>query len=186
MENMNKIMLVTGSIVGYAYATEFFIAWYSGNPYERFVFINRAFGPYGWAYWMMVSCNVLIPQLFWFKRLRTSIPVMFIISITTNIGMWAERFVIIATSLHRDFLPSSWGYFTPTWVDMLTFLGTFGLFLFLFTLFVRFLPMVALSEIKGMVATERMHDAVHGTAHGPDDHGPSPAMTPVTEGGRQR
>src|SRR4030095_14848127 len=109
----------------YAYATEFFIAWYSGNPYERFVFINRAFGPYGWAYWMMVSCNVLLPQLFWFKRLRTSIPVMFIISITTNVGMWAERFVIIATSLHRDFLPSSWGYFRPTWVDMLTFLGTF-------------------------------------------------------------
>jgi len=161
LENMNKIMLATGSIVGYAYATEFFIAWYSGNPYERFAFINRAFGPYWWAYWTMVSCNVLIPQLFWFKAIRTSIPIMFAISITTNIGMWFERFVIIATSLHRDFLPSSWGYFTPTWVDMLTFLGTFGLFLFLFTLFVRFLPMVALSEVKGMVAHDRRHDATH-------------------------
>jgi Ni/Fe-hydrogenase subunit HybB-like protein len=161
LENMNKIMLATGTIVGYAYATEFFIAWYSANPYERFAFINRAFGPYWWACWTMISCNVLFPQLFWFKWVRTSIPAMFILSITTNIGMWFERFVIIATSLHRDFLPSSWGYFTPTWVDVLTFLGTFGLFLFLFTLFVRFLPMVALSEVKGMVAAERMHDTAH-------------------------
>jgi Ni/Fe-hydrogenase subunit HybB-like protein len=186
LENMNKIMLATGTVVGYAYATEFFIAWYSGNPYERFVFINRAFGPYWWAYWTMIACNVAIPQLFWFKALRTSIPVMFIISITTNIGMWFERFVIIATSLHRDFLPSSWGYFVPTWVDILTFLGTFGLFLFLFTLFVRFLPMVAVSEVKGMVANERMHDAVHGTAHGPDEHAPGSAMTPVVQGGAHR
>jgi molybdopterin-containing oxidoreductase family membrane subunit len=165
LENMNKIMLATGTIVGYAYATEFFIAWYSGNPYERFVFINRAFGPYAWAYWSMISCNVLSPQFFWFKKLRTSIPFMFVISIVINIGMWFERFVIIATSLHRDFLPSSWGYFKPTWVDILTFMGTFGLFLFLFTLFVRFLPMVAVSEVKGMVANERMHDAVHGGIH---------------------
>ncbi len=121
---MNKIILATGTIVGYAYATEFFIAWYSGNPYERFAFLNRAFGPYWWAYWTMVSCNVLSPQLFWFKRLRTSIPVMFVLSIFINIGMWFERFVIIATSLHRDFLPSSWGYFRPTIVDILTFIGT--------------------------------------------------------------
>jgi Ni/Fe-hydrogenase subunit HybB-like protein len=161
LENMNKIMLATGTIVGYAYATEFFIAWYSGNPYEKFVFINRAFGPYWWAYWMMVSCNVISPQFFWFKRLRTSIPFMFFISIVINIGMWFERFVIIATSLHRDFLPSSWGYFVPTWVDILTFLGTFGLFLFLFTLFVRFLPMVAVSEVKGMMAHDHAHAAPH-------------------------
>ena len=114
LENMNKIMLATGTIVGYAYATEFFIAWYSGNPYERFVFINRAFGPYAWAYWTMISCNVISPQFFWFKKLRTSVPFMFVLSIFVNIGMWFERFVIIATSLHRDFLPSSWGYFTPT------------------------------------------------------------------------
>ena len=164
LENMCKIMLATGTVVGYAYATEFFIAWYSGNPYERFVFINRAFGPYWWAYWSMVSCNVISPQFFWFKKLRTNVPFMFFISIVVNIGMWFERFVIIATSLHRDFLPSSWGYFRPTAVDMLTFFGTFGLFLTLFLLFVRFLPMIAVSEVKGMVATEAMHDAHHAEA----------------------
>ncbi|HYP09410.1 MAG TPA: NrfD/PsrC family molybdoenzyme membrane anchor subunit [Bryobacteraceae bacterium] len=182
LENMNKIMLATGTIVGYAYATEFFIAWYSGNPYERFTFINRAFGPYAWAYWTMISCNVITPQFFWFKKLRTNVPFMFVLSIFINIGMWFERFVIIASSLHRDFLPSSWGYFTPTWVDILTFLGTFGLFLTLFLFFVRFLPMIAVSEVKGMVANEQMHHAVHGTAHGPDTHNPTPGMAPVTGG----
>src|SRR5271170_3790265 len=165
LENMNKIILVTGSIVGYAYATEFFIAWYSGNGYERFAFINRAFGPYYWAYWTMISCNVLIPQLFWFKSMRTSIPVMFIISITTNIGMWFERFVIIVTSLHRDFLPSSWGYFRPTYVDMCTFTGTVGLFLTLFLLFARFLPMIAMSEVKGVLAVEKQTFAKETVGH---------------------
>jgi len=182
LENMNKIMLATGTVVGYAYATEFFIAWYSGNPYERFIFINRAFGPYAWAYWTMISCNVISPQFFWFKRLRTSVPFMFVLSIFVNIGMWFERFVIIATSLHRDFLPSSWGYFTPTFVDILTFLGTFGLFLTLFLFFVRFLPMIAVSEVKGMLANEAMHHAVHGTSHGPDTHNPTPGLAPVTGG----
>ena len=110
---MAKIILVTGWMVGYAYSLEFFIAWYSGNPYELFVFINRATGPYAWAYWTMVSCNVLVPQLFWFKKVRQSLPALFVISIFVNIGMWFERFVIIVTSLHRDFLPSSWGYFRP-------------------------------------------------------------------------
>lgn len=157
LENMNKIILVTGSIVGYAYATEFFIAWYSGNLYERYAFLNRAFGPYWWAYWTMITCNVISPQFFWFKALRRSIPVMFILSITTNIGMWFERFVIIVTSLHRDFLPSSWGYFRPTWVDMCTFAGTIGLFLTLFLLFARFLPMIAISEVKGVLAYEKDH-----------------------------
>ena len=155
LENMNKIILVTGSIVGYAYATEFFIAWYSGNTYERYAFLNRAMGPYWWAYWTMVTCNVISPQFFWFKKLRTSIPVMFVLSITTNIGMWFERFVIIVTSLHRDFLPSSWGYFKPTWVDMCTFAGTIGLFLTLFLLFARFLPMIAMSEVKGVLAHQK-------------------------------
>jgi molybdopterin-containing oxidoreductase family membrane subunit len=161
LENMNKIMLVTGTIVGYAYATEFFIAWYSGNQYERFVFINRVFGPYWWAYWSMITCNVIAPQFFWFKKLRQSVPFMFVVSIIVNIGMWFERFVIIVTSLHRDFLPSAWGYFRPTIIDVLTFTGTIGLFLFLFVLFVRFLPMIAISEVKGMVA----HDKAH---HGPE------------------
>jgi Ni/Fe-hydrogenase subunit HybB-like protein len=155
LENMNKVMLATGTIVGYAYATEFFMAWYSGNPYERFIFINRAFGPYAWAYWTMISCNVISPQFFWFKRLRTSVPFMFVLSIFINIGMWFERFVIIASSLHRDFLPSSWGYFRPTFVDILTFAGTFGLFLTLFLLFIRFVPMIAASEVKGVLAAQK-------------------------------
>ena len=104
-------------MVGYAYAIEFFIAWYSGNPYEQFAFINRAFGPYAWAYWTMVSCNVISPQLFWFKKVRTN-PVLFVVSIFVNIGMWFERFVIVVTSLHRDFLPSSWGYYSrPAWTS---------------------------------------------------------------------
>jgi molybdopterin-containing oxidoreductase family membrane subunit len=162
LENMNKIMLVTGSIVGYAYVTEFFIAWYSGNQYERFTFFNRAFGPYWWAYWAMMTCNVISPQFFWFKSLRRSIPFMFVISIVINIGMWFERFVIIATSLHRDFLPSSWGYFRPTYVDILTFVGTFGLFLTLFLLFARFLPMIAISEVKGVLAVEKQMFAPAG------------------------
>ena len=153
-EKMNKIIVATGTIVGYAYGIEFFMAWYSGNPYEQFVFLNRAMGPYAWAYWTMISCNVLFPQLFWFKRIRRSIPIMFAISIVVNIGMWFERFVIISTSLHRDYLPSSWGYFSPTIVDVLTFAGTFGLFLTLILLFVRFLPIIAISEVKGALEGE--------------------------------
>ncbi len=165
LENMNKIILVTGSVVGYAYCTEFFIAWYSGDVYERFTFVNRAFGPYAWAAWTMYTCNVFIPQLYWFKKIRTSIPIMFIISITTNIGMWFERFVIIVTSLHRDFIPSSWGYFKPTYVDICTFIGTFGLFLTLFLLFARFLPMIAMSEVKGVLAVEKQTFAKETVGH---------------------
>jgi len=165
LENMNKIMLVTGSVVGYAYATEFFIAWYSGNMYERFTFINRATGPYWWAYWTMVSCNVISPQFFWFKKMRRSLPVMFVLSIVINIGMWFERFVIIVTSLHRDYLPSSWGMFSPTWVDICTFIGTFGLFLTLFLLFARFLPMIAIAEVKGVLANEKHAFAEHNGGH---------------------
>ncbi len=165
LENMCKIMLVTGSIVGYAYACEFFIAWYSGNPYERFTFINRALGPYWWAYWTMISCNVVIPQVFWIKKMRTCVPVMFVISITTNIGMWFERFVIIVTSLHRDFLPSSWGYFRPTWVDMCTFAGTIGLFLTAFLIFARFLPMIAIAEVKGVLSHQK-HFFANGDGNG--------------------
>ena len=154
---MNKIILATGTMVGYAYAMEFFIAWYSGNPYESFTFINRAFGPYWWAYWTMITCNVVIPQFFWFKKVRRQHPDHVCDLALVNIGMWFERFVIIVTSLHRDFLPSSWGYFRPTIVDIFTFFGTFGLFLTLFLLFVRFLPMIALSEVKGMMATSKAH-----------------------------
>jgi molybdopterin-containing oxidoreductase family membrane subunit len=151
LELMNKIMLVTGSLVGYAYGMEFFIAWYSGNEYESYVFINRATGPYAWAYWTMISCNVISPQFFWFKRMRTSIPVMFTLSIVINIGMWFERFVIIVTSLHRDYLPSSWGYFHPTIVDMGCFMGSLGLFFTLFALFIRWLPQIAMFEVKAIL-----------------------------------
>ncbi len=157
LENMNKIMLVTGSIVGYSYAMEFFIAWYSGNNYESFAFINRAFGPYAWAYWTMISCNVIVPQLFWSKKLRTSVPVMFVASILINIGMWFERFVITVSSLSRDFLPSSWDYYSPTFFDIATFIGTFGLFFTLFLLFLRFLPMISMSEVKGVLPQADPH-----------------------------
>ena len=148
MEVMNKIIMATGLMVGYAYASEFFIAWYSGNAYERFVFVNRAFGPYGWAYWTMVSCNVLIPQVFWFKSLRRSIPVMFVVSIFVNIGMWFERFVITVTSLHRDFLPSSWGMYAWSWFDTGVLVGSFGMFLTLFLLYLRLFPAISIAEIK--------------------------------------
>jgi molybdopterin-containing oxidoreductase family membrane subunit len=156
---MNKIILATGSIVGYAYGVEFFTAWYSGNPYEKFVFLNRAFGPYAWAYWTMVSCNVIFPQLFWFKKVRTSVPAMFVISIIVNIGMWFERFVIVVTSLHRDYLPSSWTYFKPSIFDISTFIGSFGLFFTMLLLFVRYLPMVAIGEVKSILPAADPHAA---------------------------
>jgi Ni/Fe-hydrogenase subunit HybB-like protein len=151
LEKMNKIIMTTGLLVGYAYASEFFIAWYSGSAFERFTFINRAFGPYWWAYWIMVSCNVGIPQLFWFKKFRRSIPLMFVVTLFVNIGMYFERFVIIVTSLHRDFLPSSWGIYIPTWIEWGIFLGFIGFFFIFFLLFIRFLPALALGEIKSVM-----------------------------------
>ena len=154
---MAKIMLVTGMMVGYAYALEFFIAWFSGSAYELFAFKNRAFGPYAWAYWTMVSCNVLSPQLFWFKKVRSSLAWLFVLSIFVNVGMWFERFVIIVTSLHRDFLPSSWDMFTPTFWDVATMLGSFGLFFTMFCLFVRFLPIVATAEVKSVLPQAIAH-----------------------------
>lgn len=162
-ENMNKIILATGMMVGYAYVVELFMAWYSGNPYERFTFLNRALGPYAWAYWIMIGCNVLSPQIFWFKKLRRSFVATFVVSAFVTVGMWFERFVIIVTSLHRDFLPSSWAYFKPTLIDVSTFVGTFGLFLTLFMLFIRFLPMVAIAEVKSVMPAADPHAS--GTVH---------------------
>jgi molybdopterin-containing oxidoreductase family membrane subunit len=153
IDNMCKIILATGTMVGYAYATEFFIAAYSGNVYEKFAFINRAFGQYSWAYWIMVSCNVITPQLFWFKKVRENHSLVWIICIFVNVGMWFERFVITCTSLANDYLPSSWGYYSPTIVDIFTFFGTFGFFSVLFLLFIRFLPLLPMAEIK-MVAPQ--------------------------------
>jgi molybdopterin-containing oxidoreductase family membrane subunit len=151
LENMCKVTLLTGSIVGLAYLTEAFTAFYSGNPNEQFMLINRAMGPYGWAYWTMVTCNALIPQLFWFKRVRTTIWSIFTISILVNVGMWFERFVIIVTSLHRDFLPSSWAMYAPTLTEVLILLGSFGLFFTAFLLFVRLFPVISMSEVKGVL-----------------------------------
>ncbi len=151
LEKMNKIILLTGTMVGYAYTMEFFISWYSGVPTEVFTFVNRAFGDYAWAYWIMFSCNVFIPQLFWFKKIRRSIPIMFVIAVFVNVGMWFERFVITVTSLSRDFLPSSWAYFKPTIVDGALLLGSFGLFFTLVLLFTKSLPVISIAEVKGVV-----------------------------------
>jgi Ni/Fe-hydrogenase subunit HybB-like protein len=157
LEKMNKIMLVTGMMVGYSYGCEYFIAWYSGNEYEHFAFINRAFGPYAWAYWIMITCNVLVPQLFWSRKLRTNVPVMFIAALLINVGMWFERFVIIVSSLHRDFLPSSWDYYRPTIFDIGIFVGSFGLFFTLFLIFLKFVPIIAMSEVKGVLPQADPH-----------------------------
>lgn len=151
LERMNKIIMATGMMVGYAYAMEFFIAWYSGVQPEQFTFLNRAFGPYAWAYWIMVSCNVIFPQLFWIKKFRRSIPVMFVIGIFVNVGMWFERFVITVTSLSRDYLPSSWAYYMPTLVDIAILIGSFGLFFTLLLLFTKTLPVVSIAEVKAVI-----------------------------------
>jgi molybdopterin-containing oxidoreductase family membrane subunit len=148
IESMNKIIILTGSIVGIAYITEFFIAWYSGVEYESYAFINRATGPYWWAYWSMMTCNVITPQLFWFKKIRTSLTASFIISIFINIGMWFERFVIIVTSLHRDYVPSSWTMYHPTFIEVGIFIGTIGFFFTCFLIFSRVFPVIALNELK--------------------------------------
>ncbi len=168
LEKMNKILLATGMMVGYAYGMEFFIAWYSGNTFEQFVFINRAFGPYAWAYWTMVSCNVIFPQLFWFKKIRRSIPITMVLVILVNVGMWFERFVIIVTSLHRDFLPSSWAMYYPTLVDLGLLLGSFGFFFTFLLLFLKTLPLVSISEIKAVV--EGAQPTIHPHPGGNGQH----------------
>ena len=148
VEYMNIVIIVTGSIVGVAYLTELFISWYSGVEYESYAFINRFSGPYSLAYWTMMTCNVISPQLFWIKKIRRSLIATFILSIVVNIGMWFERYVIIVTSLHRDYLPSSWGEFYPTATDIGIFIGTIGIFSTLFLMFTRFFPVLALNELK--------------------------------------
>lgn len=157
IDAMSKLLILTGSMVGLAYATEFFVAMYSGNPYEEFVFINRASGPLAWAYWIMVSCNLGSPQLLWFRKIRHSFVSVFIISIFVNVGMWFERFVIIVTSLHRDYLPSNWSNYVPSLVEIALLVGSFGLFFTLFLLFCRFLPVVSMSEVKGVLHIGHHH-----------------------------
>lgn len=153
LEMMNIVIIITGSIVGVAYLTELFIAWYSGVEAEQYAFLNRATGPYWWAYAAMMTCNVVSPQLFWFKKIRTSIAATFVLSIVVNIGMWFERFVIIVTSLHRDFLPSSWAMFYPTFVDVGVYVFTFGLFFTCFFLFAKFFPVINMAEVKSIIKT---------------------------------
>jgi len=163
LEAMNKIIIATSMMVGYAYAIELFIAWYSGVGVERFVFMNRALGPYAWAYWTMVFCNVAAPQLLWFKKIRRSALLMYPVVILINVGMWFERFVIVVSSLHRDYLPSSWDYFRPTWIDAGLFVGSIGLFLTLMLLFCRFLPTIATAELKSVLPNAQPS---HGEHHG--------------------
>ena len=151
IESMNKVILLTGTMVGTAYLTELFVAWYSGNVYEMYQFADRMFGPYAWAYWIMMSCNLISPQIFWFKFARRSVAITFIMSIFVNVGMWFERFVIIVISLHRDYLPSSWTMYKPSWVEMGIYFGTLGIFMTLFLAFARFFPVVAIAEIKSIL-----------------------------------
>jgi molybdopterin-containing oxidoreductase family membrane subunit len=174
VEYMNIVIMVTGSIVGVAYLTELFVSWYSGVEYEQYAFINRATGPYWWAYASMMTCNVVSPQLMWIRSLRRSLVFTFIISIVVNIGMWFERYVIIVTSLHRDYLPSSWTMHFPSHIDIGVYVGTIGLFFVFFLLFARFFPVLALNEVKTILKSsgESYKNAPdHGHGHGHDDHG---------------
>jgi molybdopterin-containing oxidoreductase family membrane subunit len=148
LENMAKVTLVTGLIVVYGYAMEAFFAWYSANIYEKFMIHNRTTGPYAWSYWMLILCNGVIPQSLWLKKARTNTVWLFFVSLVVGVGMWLERFVIIVTSLHRDFVPSSWGMYYPTFWDFSTFFGTIGLFMTLMFLFIRVLPMISIFEVR--------------------------------------
>lgn len=174
IESMNKVILLTGTMVGVAYLTELFIAWYSGYIYEQYAFYNRVMGPYWWSYVAMMSCNVLSPQIFWSRKMRRSIFWTFVMSIFVNIGMWFERFVIIATTLARDYLPSSWSFYTATWVEVGLFIGTLGLFFTCYLIFARVAPVVAIAEVKHILKTAgdnyigpkaKKHKASHTDAH---------------------
>jgi molybdopterin-containing oxidoreductase family membrane subunit len=151
LDNMAKVMLATGLIVAYGYMMETFTAFYSGDQFDRFAFINRFSGPYAVLYWSLILCNIAIPQFLWSPKVRRSVPALFTIAIVVNIGMWLERFVIVVISLHRDFIPSSWGMYYPTRWDWMTFIGTMGLFTTLFYLFIRFLPMISIVEMRSLV-----------------------------------
>jgi molybdopterin-containing oxidoreductase family membrane subunit len=158
LQNMAKVMLATGLIVAYGYMTEAFMAWYSQNQYETFMMWNRMTGPYWWAYALLILCNVVTPQALWFRRVRRNVVVLFCLSLVVNVGMWLERFVIVVTSLHRDFLPSSWGRFSPTFWDWSTYVGTIGLFLTLLLLFLRFLPMISIFEMRTLLPAAKVDE----------------------------
>src|SRR5688500_4430832 len=162
IHNMTKVMLATGMIVAYGYANEAFFAWYSANPYEGYMMLNRMTGPYAVFYWMLIAINAAMIQLFWFRSIRDNIPLLFVLSLLVNVGMWLERFIIIVTSLHRDFLPSSWDMYAPTRWDFGMFVGTIGLFLALFFLFIRFLPAIAMFEMRTIVPEAKLKAEHHG------------------------
>jgi Ni/Fe-hydrogenase subunit HybB-like protein len=151
LNNMAKVMLATGLIVGYGYMTEAFFGWYSANKYESYMILNRMTGPYAPTYWALIFCNIITPQALWFKKVRSNVPLLFVISLIVNVGMWLERFVIVITSLHRDFLPSSWGLYHPTIWDWATYVGTLGLFITLLFLFIRVLPMISIFEVRALL-----------------------------------
>lgn len=159
LHNMAKVMLATGLIVAYGYAMESFFAWYSGSPYEGYMILNRQFGPYGIFYWMLILCNVVIPQALWISRVRSNVLILFVVSLVVNVGMWLERFIIVVTSLHRDFLPSSWGMYYPTFWDWATYFGTIGFFLFLMLIFIRVLPLISIFEVKTLIPRRASSDA---------------------------
>jgi Ni/Fe-hydrogenase subunit HybB-like protein len=149
-------MLVVGLIVAYGYMTEAFFAWFSGDEFERYQAFNRAFGPYGWTYWLLMLCNVIVPQALWSRRVRTTPVLLFIVALFINVGMWLERFVIVIVSLHRDFMPSSWGMYYPTFWDFAVLGGTIGLFFTLLFLFIRFLPMISMTEVRDLIAEDEL------------------------------
>ncbi len=151
LDNMAKVMLATGLIVAYGYMMETFSAFYSGDMYDKYMLINRMTGPYAPAYWSLILCNIAIPQLLWSRRVRANVPLLFALSLVVNVGMWLERFVIVVTSLHRDFMPSAWGMYAPTRWDWATYVGTIGLFVTLLFLFIRYLPMISISEMRTLI-----------------------------------
>jgi molybdopterin-containing oxidoreductase family membrane subunit len=151
LDNMAKVMLASGLVVAYGYIMETFMAWYSGNQFEQYMMLNRMFGPYGWCYWLLIACNIAIPQLLWFRAVRRSVPLLFILALVINVGMWLERFVIVIVSLHRDYLPSSWGMYYPTFWDWATLVGSLGLFAALLFIFIRLLPMISIFEIRELL-----------------------------------
>ena len=154
LDNMGKVLLATALIVGYGYMMEAFSAYYSSDQYERFMILNRMFGPYAGMYWTLILCNIVTPQFPWFRKVRSKVGALFAIAMVVNLGMWLERFVIVVTSLHRDFLPSSWGMYYPTRWDFAIFFGTIGLFVTLLFLFIRFLPLISIYEMRALVSEE--------------------------------
>ena len=168
LKNMGIVMLATGMIVAYGYLIETFMAWYSGDIFEKYMMMNRMFGPYGWMYWLLILFNILIPQALWFRRLHTNVFVLFVIAVSVNIGMWLERYVIVVASLHRDFMPSAWGMYSGTIVDYAVLAGSIGLFVCLLFIFIRVLPMISIFEMRELVHEEEAKKRVNRTMAGSD------------------